>query len=56
MHEGHYCTLFSFLCNSLISIILLINALLYYSACGAQGNIPEDVLHFSQVSGLEYFT
>lgn len=36
--KKHYCTLFSFLCNSLISISYLINALLYYSACSAQRN------------------
>lgn len=40
-HEGRYCTLFSFLCNSLISISSLINVLLYYSACSALGNDPK---------------
>lgn len=36
--KKHYCTLFSFLCNSLISISYLINVLLYYSASSAQRN------------------
>lgn len=40
-HKGHYCTSFSFLCTSLISISSLINVLLYYSACSAHGNNPE---------------
>lgn len=38
-HKKHYCTSFPFLRNGLINISELINVLLYYSACRAQGNI-----------------
>lgn len=48
-HKKHYCTLFPFLRNCLITISELINVLLYYSARTAQGNIARCAAYKTRV-------